>query len=427
MAKVPRKSDYSATPTTFYLGSLDSYVRGHVKSDQAYFSAPDFPLDQPAGKAILDEALLDVAEGLMLGDGIALTITGENTILPYLVRAFGAHETAEMIRRGWIEFVGEPKTPGISEGGQATYSDGTTVPPGSPIFATFQWDNAEKDVFPDGRIDGAIAAEKALRRFQSQLAIDAKEIRELVARSAKHTRAVPAQRAAEIIDRIGKAYDDGSLESLGLSPKIARDSNTYHDGALGRLAISLFLTENLLDFELDQFQMPDQWSSMRQFTAQVTAGQRVFRAVDRIMDYRRSPDLRALFRDGVLKMRDIPNLRIDPATKHFRSWLWSQPDPADAEAIATDFVGEVSSLKKVSAANYIKNGFTTVAVAIAQDVLLEPAHLAFGVHTALDGTIALSGFIATALADKFRRRPPSAFFDRIVDPAIEAAKVREVG
>jgi hypothetical protein len=428
MAKATHPDDYTATPPVFYLGGLDDYVRGYMKRHGEYFTAQGIALDQPAGMPLLNEALLDVAEALMLGDGVVLRISGENTVLPYLVRMFGGHETAEMIRRRWIEFVGEGQSPGApQEGSVAQYPDGTPVPPGQPVYATFQWANAEPDVFHDGRIDAEVAAAKALHRLASQLDVTPKEIRELISRASKRTHVVPPDRVASIIQRVGDAYDTGALEPLGLSPRIARDTHTYHDADLGRLAQSLYFTENLLDFELDQFQLPDTWAEVRRFTQEVAAGPRVLRAVDRIMDYRRAPDLRALFRDGVLKVKDIPRLRVDRATIEFRRFLWSRPDPADAEAIARDFVGDVAALKSGSIGRYIKNGFTTVGLAFAQDALLEPAHLGFPAHAVIDGGIALSGFIATAVAEKFFRRQPSAFFDRIVDPALEAARLRDAG
>ncbi len=95
----------------------------------------------------------------MLGDGIALTVTGENTVLAYLVRMFGPHATAELIRHGVIEFVGEASAPAfLVDPSEVQQSDGTSVPPGYTPMARLLYSQGEPTSYNERGLDGETPA-----------------------------------------------------------------------------------------------------------------------------------------------------------------------------------------------------------------------------------------------------------------------------
>jgi len=418
---VGNRADFVAVPTTFYLGGLETYVRRHLKSKAAFFAPqqPVMALDQPGGEAELERVTLELAEALMIGDGVALSVTGENTHLAYLTRMFGAHETAELIRRGVIEFVGEADQTGFAvDPSLIRHTDGTPVPPGNPIMVTFKWANREPNVYGPAGLDPEASATYALRRFAAELGLDRRDIRELSRRAAKHSHIVPLDRVSDIVARVGAAYSNGELECLGLSPKIARETNVFQDKAVYEITTRVSYVENLLDFELDQYQMPTQWSDIMRFTREASSGHEALRSVDRIMELRRAADLRSLFRERVLRIEDIPTLRIHPATKNFRRWLWSKPDPRDADAIVEEFLRDITNADRATVGTFMRRVASVAAITFAQDRALDALQLPAGVRLGVDIAAGVGQLLASTALDKFKVRPPSGFFDQVIDPAL---------
>lgn len=416
---------FVALPTTFYLSGLDAYVRQNVKCYEAFFTAPStpVPLVRPGTEGTLEEALLDVAESLMLGDGIALSVAGENTALAYMVQLFGAEPTIELMKRRAIEFVGEASLPMYSVNpSQIRYADGSPVPPGSPpLMVRMDFKSKEGHAYNNRGLDAEASATLSLRRYAGALRLDRRDIRELARRAAKRTHVEPIERLGAIQSRISSAYVAGELAALGLSPKISQDTNTYPDEALFRLAARVQRVEILLDFELDQYQMPEQWADIHRFTEEATSGQDVLRSVDRIFELRRAPHLRSLFRDGVLRMHDVPRLRNHPATESFRRWLWEKPDPRDAERITEEFVREIACVDKSVAQKYIERVATVATVIIAQDRVLDSLALPPEQRIIADVGLGVAQLVAGDVIKKYRRRPPSGFFDQVIEKEMHDA------
>lgn len=425
-SEMTRSDDFVAVPTTFYLSGLENYVRGHVKSKSTFF-APERPimaLDQPGGEPELEHVTLELAEALMIGDSVALSVTGENVHLAYLARMFGAHDTAELIRCGAIEFVGEgDQTGSLVDPSAVRQGDGTPVEPGNPVMVTFKWAAREPHAYDEAGLDPEASAIFGLRRFATELGLDRRESRELIRRTARHTHVVPLDRVSKVVSRVQAAYANGALEQLGLSPKIARDTNIFQDNAVAELATRISYVENLLDFELDQYQMPMQWTDIMAFTREASSGPDVLRAVDRIMELRRAPDLRALFRDRILKIKDIPRLRVHPATKNFRRWLWSKPDPRDAEAIVDEFIRDIANVDQQTARTYMKRVASVAAITFTQDRSLDALQLSPEVRIGADIALGIGQLLASDVLAKFKIRPPSGFFDQLIEPALNRGSV----
>jgi hypothetical protein len=422
--RAPQAVEFVAIPTSFYLRDLDAYVRAHLKSKAVFFhpDRPTMALDQPGGGAALESAVLDVAEALMLGDGVALSITGENIALPYVTRMFGVAETAELIRRGVIEFVGEADQPGFAvDPSTLRHEDGTPVPPGNPLAVTFKWAEREQSVYGPGGLDPEESATQALRRFASELRLDRRDIRELTRRAVKHTHVVPPDRVSDITARLGHAYAAGELEAFGLSPKIARDTNVYQDKQLFELNARVIHVENLLDFELDQYQMPTEWRDIVSFTSEASSNQEALRSVDRIMELRRAPNLKDLFRRRILRVEDIPRLREHRATRSFRRWLWSKPDPRDADAMVEDFLRDVTGADRTTVAGFMTRVARVAAFTFIQDKGLDALQMPPEVRISTDVAIATAALIGETFLEKFRIRPPSGFFDEVIEPALHSA------
>lgn len=404
-----------AVPTTLFLDGLDTYVRRWLKARPEYHQQT-LTLTQPGGESELQRATLDVAEALMLADGVALKITGENVVLGFLAKMFGPHAAAELIRRGAIEFVGQAKDAGtLVDPSSVKLADGSSQPPGNPILAMIDYGGFEPHVFCDGRIDGEAAAILALRRYQNEIGLADRELRELSRRTAKHTHAIPAERISEVAARVGNAYASGALAPLGLSPAIAREQNEYQDAAYAKLVRNIAHTETLLDLELDQYQMPELWADIRQFTSEMTSGSKALRSLDSILDLRGIPDLRSLFRDRVLRIEDVPALRTHPATVAFRRWLWSKPDPRDTVSVAREFVAELSGRASGKMQSYLLRGAQIASITILQDAAFEALQISAPARPMADVGVALLSDFAL---ERFKRRPPSAFIDEVIQPAV---------
>jgi hypothetical protein len=324
-----RSEDFVPLSSVFYLDGLDAYVRRRLKALSSFLARPGAPLIAPGGGTEVEKAILDIAEALVLGDGVALKITGENTVLALLVRYFGAEAIRELIDRKVIMFVAQRHDAAYLQDSSARQlPDGSAVPPGNPVFAAIDYAGFEPDVFTGQAFDGQQAALSALQRHRAELGIDRSELRAMTRTAARHTRIVPFDRLSEITNRVGKAYSDGSLSVLGLSPDIAREKNEYQDHACVSLIDRIAYCETLLDFDLNDYQMPDRWEDLRTFTAQVTSGNEVLRSVDHIVRLRGVADIRSLFRAGVFAFGDVVRIREHSATKAFRRWLWEIPIPA---------------------------------------------------------------------------------------------------
>ncbi len=89
-----------ALPTVFYLTALDTYVRRWLKAYKTYFVAEGLPLVNPGGSGELDNAILDIAEGLVIGDGVASKTTGENTVVALLVHALAFRQQLTLFESG---------------------------------------------------------------------------------------------------------------------------------------------------------------------------------------------------------------------------------------------------------------------------------------------------------------------------------------
>ena len=414
-----QRTDFVPLPTTLFLEGLDTYVRRRLKARGDY-QAGALDLDQPGGELELEDATLDLAEALMLADGVALKITGENVVLAFLTRTFGANPTAELIRSGVIAFVGQGNdAAAFVDPSSATLPDGSAYPPGNPILATIDYAAFEPHTFRGGRFDAEAAAVLALRRYKGQLALTRTDMRTLSRRAAKHTYVVPPERLAEVAQRVGAAYASDALTSLGLSPAIARQKNEYQDAAYVRLISRIAHTETLLDLDLDQYQMPDHWVAIRQFTEEISTGTQVLRSVDSIMELRGFADMRSLFRDRVLRIEDIPTLRKHPATAAFRQWLWSKPDPRDGPALAHDFIAELSGQSGAKLQSYLMRSVRIAGITFAQDAILNALQVSSAARSAADAGVAILSEFAI---EKFKRKPPSAFLDELIQPAVHRAR-----
>lgn len=180
--------------------------------------------------------------------------------------------------------------------------------------------------------------------------------------------------------------------------------------------------ENLLDFELDQYQMPTQWSDIMRFTREASSGPEALRSVDRIMELRRTADLRTLFRQRVLRVKDIPMLREHPATKNFRRWLWSKPDPRDADAITKEFLRDITDADRATVETFMTRVASVAAITFLQDQALDALQLPANVRVGVDVALGVGQLLASSTLDKFKLRPPSGFFDQLIEPALHDAR-----
>jgi len=411
----------SITPlsTTLYLEGLDIYARRWLKSNASY-STKSLPLEQLGGESELEASILDLAEALIIADSVALKVTGENVVLALLIRTFGAHEVAELIRTRAIVFVGQTNELGhLVDPASLKHLDGSPVAPGNPMSVTFDFVSFEPSAYAGGRLDAEAAAANALRRYRAELKLGQSDIRQLLKWAPKRTSIVRPDRLKDALSRVGKAYADGALSPIGLSPDIAASSNTYQDLDFTRLVSRVAQTETMLEFDLDLYCMPDAWSDIAKFTIEMTSGKSVLRTVDHVMELRGFPDLRSLFKNGTLRFEEIRKLRLHKATASFRRWLWSKADPRDGDQIAREFIAEVSRTKQGGIAMAVRAA-RVVGLSLLQDHLVGSVPLDEGGRLAVDAGLAV---FSDFTIERLKRKPLTAFLDEIVAPAIENSKL----
>lgn len=76
-------------------------------------------------------------------------------------------------------------------------------------------------------------------------------------------------------------------------------------------------------------------------------GRAPLHSTNSILNIERCPAIDRLILAKVIRLDEIVDLRNHEATSEFRTWLWSQPDPTNAEEVTEAYAAAVQRGKKV--------------------------------------------------------------------------------
>jgi len=101
----------------------------------------------------------------------------------------------------------------------------------------------------------------------------------------------------------------------------------------GHLLEAAVLVEN----ELDLHESDGTWDAILQTAREVRSSGAVINTAEQILRMERVPSIRQLLLERKLTEPDVLRLRRHPATAAFREWLWTRPDPSDANAVLEEY------------------------------------------------------------------------------------------
>jgi hypothetical protein len=265
-----------------------------------------------------------------------------------------------------------------------------------------------------------IDPEQALRAGGEHIGarkLDRRAYRSLSGRIAKSTVMLPRKRVGEVIDDTVAAYEKGALAAFGLDPEAARESGSVPNRRLLQLVNEVLESETIIDRELDVHELPQSWQALRELTAELRSGGEVFKTVEHVLDYHRLPSIAGLIRSGALTPKMVVELRTRPETVEFRNWLWSLPDPRDADAASADYIRRITRNKadpKDSA--FVKNARIVATNAIRIGAKFVEEHL--GLPGGLSEAASLGYELLDAhVVDKFlTRKRPMRFATEVIEP-----------
>jgi hypothetical protein len=137
-----------------------------------------------------------------------------------------------------------------------------------------------------------------------------------------------------VLRALEEAHKAGELDGYGFPAEVSFTTAT--DEQKNRLITdlgNLQLASELVDREIDLHESFGAWEAMLNLSAQVTSSSQVLHVAEALMREERVPSVGRLIARKVLSPRDAVRLRHTSEARAFREWLWTQPDPANAEAV----------------------------------------------------------------------------------------------
>lgn len=263
-----------------------------------------------------------VAEGLLLAPSVCSHVFGENVVLCRLIDGFGINGVEQLLEEGalqfilWRPFIGHimNKLEGVE-----------------PLVGS------NHDSLP--HYDPEASVEMGLKGGWIDLPWTKVQ---RIARLAIERTHLPAQNVPHnAVNAVKEAYDRGGLRKLGFNPEIPRYRlDEERLGMLGEIAGSIAKGVVLQELEFDVHESADTWQKLLRMQ-EIMGAYGAVKAVEAGLRLENIPNIPALMAQRILSMQDIIKLRHDPATQEFRKWLWEQPDPHNAEAVALAWLGAI--------------------------------------------------------------------------------------
>jgi hypothetical protein len=257
------------------------------------------------------EALLHVAEALMISPSVTFKVYGENVVLACLVRFFGLPAVETLLEEGSIEFI-------LWRNNVASVQADDLIRQGiNPIAAmgTFQ---------TTVHRDPEASCLSGLNWLNGVVHLDRSQKRSLVRRAVKRMSLTPENAPSEVVEATMKAVHAGAFGETDSESLIANRSTIL------TAASRLFEASIIAERELDLHESADTWDAVRQIADEVNSASHIPAVVESILRDEEIPSIQSLVAAGTLTPSDILMLRHRRETSEFREWLWTRPDPSDA-------------------------------------------------------------------------------------------------
>jgi len=387
-------------PRSLFVTSLDRLAT-------KYYKRPAGP-DEAEAQRDAARAIIKVAEGLLVAPKLTFKVEGENVVLAILINAFGADAVERLLRTKAIEFLQwteqvlylpEPN-PGIN-------------PLGSMTFSNVEHVNPE------------VSCEKGLQWLKKKP--DRQQSRTLIRLAVKNTRTNSKPLAADVVKTTINHYEEGHLQSIGLGPDIPMfklSENKLKE--LAGISESMFDAAVMLDHRLDLFEDTKTWDVLNLLGTCARSKERVLYTTNNILEIERCPAIDRLLLERVIGLDEIVDLRRHKAVEEYRSWLWSQPDPTNAEEVTRAYTAAVLRGERLWETKWFKVVRILAMGALgsaAGGVVAGPAGLLAGPAVATSTELAVSLFDGLLLDSLLEGKNPRHFTSEVISKKLIAAKM----
>ncbi len=377
-------TDFSAVPAALLDVDLDNALRQHDEDPTAEHMSR------------VARAWNAVPQALLFAPRVTFKVRDANRALAALVDMFGVESVLRLLDTGAVDFLQWTQD-------FMTLEKAAPPPEGYMPFLWMHWGTPWTN-------DVDVVADRGLKKLRGVSESHIEQLREAAARRT----AVVADSTINIAYRtVLDAIEQGALVDVGVVPNETMNSlpNETRSLVLSHMQ-NIAVASVLVDRELDLNESPDTWTSLLKLTKEVTSGSEVLHCSEVVLRTEQIPSIADLLRDRVLDGDAVLKLRESAAAREFRDWLWSQPDPANANNVVSAYRSEVARFARrelseskwfgrirtvaVGVAGFFGGNVTEATIGLPPGVLSVAANISAGIAvTALDQTI-----------DKIRARSP---------------------
>jgi hypothetical protein len=232
----------------------------------------------------------------------------------------------------------------------------------------------------------------------------------------------PESSPGDAVNATTAAYAAGSLRDDGFNPDVEMsDLDADQRAKLATIAGRAFEGLVLVQGQYDLHESAKAWEALIKVYSDFPRNRDVSHTVQTVLSLEGLPNIRTMALHHVLTPGDVVRLRSAEATDEFRRWLWSQPDPRDAEAVGRQYLKVLSPKAHVADKSWFKvaristiTAGTTAAGAAVGTALAGPTGAVVG------GAISLGASLLDAFGiEKFLRgNNPRRFAEEELRPLI---------
>jgi hypothetical protein len=331
-------TDFSLVPKAVFDSSIDRATFPYVNALGKYRIGD-------LGPAVSDLSIRagpSIAEALIVAPRVTFKVFGENTALALLVSVFGTAGVEQLLRHDSVEFVIwnfriMRQTDYAPVGYSRKQMDHYRRQNALPIITTRPrpheynfYEDAEASALAGLRLVPDLA-KKSIARL-ARLAAEKTIIPEFPGTSdLAYWLVIDALARGEVF------LDNVRLQPETITWTLRRVDYIY------RLMTYVEEAYFLLRHELDVFENPGTWCALLDVMRQLHSSHEVLHTAEEILRVERIPSIRSLVRTGQLSARGVLRLREESATRAFREWLWTRPDPADAASVLAEYARVLKS------------------------------------------------------------------------------------
>jgi len=314
-------------PKALYTTGFDEITQKWHKNP----GAPDAIL--PAVRIAMALEGFSVAEALLISPTVCCRVYGENVVLCRLIDAFGVAGVEQLLEENALQFLlWRPMIVHLHANQTVTNEKGEPVKNAiDPLAPGNASTPAHSD--PQASVEMGLKGGWTTHPWT--------KLERLAGLAVERTHLPAANVPYDAVGAVRAAYDRGALRRTGLAPETPRhDLPDEQRAQLAKLAEDTAVGLVLCDLEFDLHESDWEWNRLLRFAEIVSAPSPVA-SVQRGMALEHLPNVPALLATRVITFADVVKLRQHPATAELRKWLWSQPDPRDAEDVSRAWLAAI--------------------------------------------------------------------------------------